>query len=156
LIQEKYMSPEIKEFAAFAVQGLQVRTSNAAEQTPQAKIGALWGRYFSSPGGGASGVYGVYSGYESDWTGAFDVTAGSEASAGAAPKADQTTVQIEGGKYLVFHAKGAMPQAVFEAWGRVWQYFAAPRTDWQRCYTTDFEQYLGADEVAVCIGVKAV
>lgn len=150
------MSPEIKQFKPFTVQGLQVRTTNAAEQTPKAKIGALWQRYFSSPGARASTVYGVYSGYESDWTGAFDVTAGSEAAADAAPKADHATVQIQGGQYLVFHGKGAMPQAVIEAWGRVWQHFAAPRTDWQRCYATDFEQYLFADEVAVCIGVKPV
>lgn len=106
------MSPETKKFSSFTVQGLQVRTTNAAEQTPDAKIGALWGRYFSSPGAGVSGVYGVYSGYESDWTGAFDVTAGCEAAAGAAPKADQTTLQIQSGQYLMFHAKGAMPQAV--------------------------------------------
>jgi predicted transcriptional regulator YdeE len=149
------MSPEIKQFSPFTVHGLQVRTTNAAEQTAEAKIGSLWGRYFSSPGAGASGIYGVYSGYESDWTGAFDVTAGA-AAAGVALKPDQVSVQIQGGQYLMFHAKGAMPQAVFEAWGRVWQYFAAPRTDWQRCYATDFEQYLSADEVAVCIGVKAV
>lgn len=150
------MSPEVKEFSSFTVQGLQARTTNAAEQTPEAKIGALWQRYFSSPGAGAAGIYGVYSNYESDWTGAFDVTAGCEAAAGTAPPETQTTVQIHGGQYLVFHAKGAMPQAVLEAWGHVWQYFAAPRTDWQRCYATDFEQYLSADEVAVCIGVKPV
>ena len=150
------MSPEIKQFLPFTVQGFKVRTTNATEQTPQAKIGALWQRYFSLPGASVSGVYGVYSGYESDWTGAFDVTAGAEAASGNVPKADHVTVQIEGGKYLVFPAKGTMPQAVFDAWGRVWQYFSAPRTDWQRCYATDFEQYLGADEVAVCIGVKPV
>ncbi|MBS7807075.1 GyrI-like domain-containing protein [Variovorax sp. PCZ-1] len=150
------MSPEVKEFSAFAVQGLQVRTTNAAEQTAEAKIGALWGRYFSSPGAGASAVYGVYSGYEGDWTGAFDAMAGNEVAMGAAPQEGRVIVQVQGGQYLVFRAKGAMPQAVIEAWGRVWQYFSALRTDWQRCYATDFEQYLSADEVAVCIGVKPV
>lgn len=154
------MSPEIKQISSFAVQGFQVRTNNAAEQTPEAKIGALWQRYFSKPGVAMTEIYGVYSGYESDWMGAFDVTAGSLAAASAELKVDQVTVQIQGGPYLVFHAKGAMPQAVFEAWGRVWEYFSAPRshdaTLWQRCYATDFEQYLSADEVAVCIGVKLV
>lgn len=150
------MSPEIKQFSAVAVQGFQVRTTNAAEQTAEAKIGALWQRYFSTPGVAMVGIYGVYSGYESDWTGAFDATACSEAAAGVEPKTDQVTVQIQGGTYLVFKAKGAMPQAVIEAWGRVWQHFAAPRTDWQRCYATDFEQYLSVDEAAVCIGVKPV
>ena len=153
------MSPEIKQFQSFKVQGLQVRTTNAAEQTPEAKIGALWQRYFSTPGIAMSEIYGVYSGYESDWTAAFDVMAGS-AAAGAVSKADQVTVQIQGGQYLVFTSKGVMPQAVITAWMQVWQYFAAPRSQeanhWQRCYATDFEQYVSADEVAVCIGVKSV
>lgn len=150
------MSPEIKQFQSVKVQGFQVSTTNAAEQTPEAKIGALWQRYFSTPGVAMAEIYGVYSGYESDWTGAFDVTAGSAATAGLKATADQVTVQIQGGQYLVFHVKGTMPQAVFEAWERVWEYFAAPRMDWQRCCATDFEQYVGTDEVAVCIGVKLV
>lgn len=149
------MNPTIQHFYAFAVQGVQVRTSNAAEQMPeQAKIGGLWQQFFSAHGVPASTVYGVYSGYESDWTGAFDVTAGVQAAAGNSAKPNLAEVRIEAGQYIVFQAKGAMPQAVIQAWGQVWQYFAAPRSDWQRCYATDFEQYVGADEAQVCIGVR--
>jgi predicted transcriptional regulator YdeE len=64
------------------------------------------------------------------------------------------TVQIQAGSYLVFRSQGAMPQAVSTAWMQVWQHFSAPRTDYARAYATDFEQYLGTDEVAVHIGVR--
>jgi predicted transcriptional regulator YdeE len=78
---------------AFTVAGLRVRTTNAAEHQPQsAKIGPMWGRFFSEeqaesipgkiPG---SAIYGVYSAYESDASGAFDVTAG--VAVNARPKA---------------------------------------------------------------------
>jgi predicted transcriptional regulator YdeE len=150
------MSAEIKHFSSFTVQGLQTRTTNAAEQTADAKIGPLWQRYFGTYGMPTSTVYGVYSSYESDWTGAFDVLTGCEVAGHAAPKAEQVVMQVQAGDYLVFPAKGEMPQAIIEAWGRVWRHFSHPHSDWQRCYVTDFEQYLGVDEAAICIGVKPV
>jgi predicted transcriptional regulator YdeE len=152
------MSTEIKTIEAFSVTGFQARTTNAAEQNPQTgKIGGLWQQFFSSalfqP---TAGVVGVYSGYESDATGAFDVTAGapSDAIASDAAPANTQTVQIQAGQYLVFRGKGAMPQAVIDAWGQIWQHFGQPRTDVARVYRTDFEQYIGADEVAIHIGVR--
>jgi hypothetical protein len=47
-----------------------------------------------------------------------------------------------------------MPQAVIDAWVQVWQHFGQPRKDVERVYATDFEQYVGADEVAVHIGIR--
>jgi predicted transcriptional regulator YdeE len=152
------MSTEINTIEAFSVTGFQARTTNAAEQNPQTrKIGGLWQHFFgSSLFQPTAGVVGVYSNYESDAMGAFDVTAGvssSSLSSGAAP-ANTQTVQIQAGEYLVFRGKGAMPQAVIDAWLQIWQHFGQPRTDMARVYRTDFEQYIGADEVAVHIGVR--
>jgi predicted transcriptional regulator YdeE len=152
------MSTEIKTIEAFSVTGFQARTTNAAEQNPQTgKIGGLWQQFFGSsffqP---TAGVVGVYSNYESDAMGAFDVTAGvpsSSLSSGTAP-ANTQIVQIQAGQYLVFRGKGAMPQAVIDAWGQIWQHFGQPRTDVARVYRTDFEQYIGADEVAIHISVR--
>jgi predicted transcriptional regulator YdeE len=103
-----------------------------------------------------AGVVGVYSQYESDAMGAFDVMAGvpSEAIASGAAPSNTQTVQIQAGQYLVFRGKGAMPQAVMDACGQIWQHFGQPRTDVARVYRTDFEQYTGADEVAIHIGVR--
>ncbi len=144
------------EITAFQVSGPQVRTRNQDEQHVQtAKIGGLWGGFFAE--GLAeriitrqpdSLVYGVYSGYESDATGYFDVTA---AVAVTAPAPGHETVQVQGGSYLVFEGRGAMPQTVIDTWGRIWSYFE--QHPGQRRFATDFEAYTGLDSVAVYIGV---
>ena len=146
--------------AAFPVSGITVRTTNQSEQDPgSAKLAAHWGRFFAEelfdkiPGRLLeSGMYGVYSAYESDHTGAFDVTAGAAVSATGAA-APWHTVEIQPGEYLVFKAKGAMPQVVIQTWGAVWQFFQ-DHPEVQRSYVTDFEAYLGPDEVAIHIGIK--
>ena len=90
--------------------------------------------------------FGVYSGYESDASGAFDVTAGVAVTDGA-------TVTIEAGDYLVFKAEGAVPMSVIAAWQRVWQYFE-DHPDIKRRHATDFEAYSSPTQAAVYIGVE--
>jgi predicted transcriptional regulator YdeE len=153
------MHPQLKIFESFSVTGLTTRTKNADEQNPlTAKIGPLWGQFFASglfqPVPIAPTVVGVYDQYESDWNGAFDVTAGIKAASSALP--GMKTVQVQAGQYLVFTSKGVMPQAVIAGWMRVWRHFSTPRSEMQRLYATDFEEYLAPDEVAICIGVKPV
>ena len=138
------------------IAGISVRTTNAAEFNPvTGKIASLWGRFFSEglfdslPGKWPdSPVYGVYSGYESDYMGAFDVTAGV-----AVTKPDNP-LTLQAGEYLVFSATGPMPQTVLQTWGVVWQYFQS-NPNVQRSYATDFEAYLGTDKVEIHIGVQA-
>ncbi len=153
------MNPQLKTFESFAVTGLSTHSKNADEQNPlTAKIGPLCGQFFVSglfqPGPNSPNVVGVYDRYESDWNDAFDVTAGIKAASSTLP--GMKTVQVQAGEYLVFTSKGVMPQAVIAAWMQVWQHFSAPRTDVQRLYATDFEEYLAPDKVEVCIGVKAL
>jgi predicted transcriptional regulator YdeE len=137
------------------IEGISVRTTNAAEFNPvTGKIAGLWGRFFSEslfdklpnkqPD---SPIYGVYSGYESDYMGAFDVTAG------VATTKPQGQLALQAGEYLVFSATGPMPQMVIQTWGIVWQYFQASPSV-QRAYATDYEAYMGADSVAIHIGIK--
>ncbi|MEI7049104.1 GyrI-like domain-containing protein [Pseudomonas koreensis] len=143
---------------AFTVAGLHVRTTNAAEHQPEtAKIGPMWGRFFgeelaeSIPGKSAhSPIYGVYSAYESDASGAFDVTAGVAVNASVK---DFESVRIEAGEYLVFEAQGPLPDAVISTWGKIWDFFAA-NPQIQRRYATDFEAYTGPESVSVYIGVR--
>ncbi len=151
------MNPQLKFFEPFLVTGLPTRTKNADEQNPlTAKIGPLWQQFFTSglfqPSLNAPRVVGVYDQYESDWNGAFDLTAGIKA--GSSALLGMKTVQVQAGTYLVFTSKGAMPQAVIAGWMQVWQHFSAPRRDVERLYVTDFEEYLAPDEVAICIGVR--
>lgn len=138
---------------AFAVAGLTVRTTNREESNPAAaRIGGLWARFF---GEGVMETphrttddrnFGVYSNYESDAHGAFDVTAGVAVS-------QSGTVQIPAGDYLVFTAHGEMPQGVLGAWERVWAYFAA-HPGVRRRYRSDFEAYASPTDVTVWIGVE--
>ena len=151
------MSIKQLEVLPFRVSGLRVRTLNAAEQqTATARIGPMWGRFFSEglyekiPGKTPDSlVYGVYSNYESDASGSFDVLAGVRVNE---PEAQYASIEVQGGQYLVFDAQGAMPGAVIEAWGRVWGYFEA-HPQIKRRFATDFEAYTGPDSVALHIGI---
>ncbi|MBX9404854.1 GyrI-like domain-containing protein [Pseudomonas baetica] len=142
----------------FLVSGLRVRTKNAAETSAEtAKIGPMWGQFQGGnlatviPGKPTtSPVYGVYSGYESDASGKFDVTAGV---AVEQPARDFETVRIEGGEYLVFEGQGSLPDAVIAAWGRVWAYFEA-NPQIQRRFATDFEAYTSPESVSIYIGLR--
>jgi predicted transcriptional regulator YdeE len=83
--------------------------------------------------------------------GAFDALAGVAVSKTTDALAWKS-IEIQPGDYLVFSAKGPMPQTVVQTWGTVWQYFQV-NPGVVRCYKTDFEVYRGVDEVAVYIGV---
>lgn len=143
------------------ISGIHTRTTNLQEMNPfTAKIAPLWARLCSEgllekiPNRSKenSALYGVYSGYESDYMGAFDALAGAAVSK---PTSDPAwrSIEIQAGDYLVFSAKGAMPQTVVQTWAAIWQFFQA-NPSIQRSYATDFELYRGMDEVAVYIGVN--
>lgn len=149
------MEPTRQRQDAFHVAGISVRTTNREESSPDtARIGALWQRFFgeqtyaSTPNRSAdTRIFSVYSAYESDAHGAFDVLAGVAVSDGT------DSVAIEAGDYLVFNGHGEMPHMVIAAWQRVWQYFEA-HPDIVRSYRSDFEAYAGPDEVSVYIGIS--
>lgn len=152
------MDVKLREVLPFRVAGLQVRTCNAAEQqADSARIGPMWQRFYvedlfnkiasRQPD---SFVYGVYSNYESDALGAFDVMAGVAVSDAGA---DYPSVQIQGGDYLVFSAQDAMPDCVIQAWGLIWAYFQ-DNPQVRRAFATDFEVYTRPDSVAIYIGIQ--
>ncbi len=149
---------KIIEFKGLTVQGVRVRTCNADEmQAATARIGPLWADFgaqiapLMTP---PAQVFGVYHRYESDAHGAFDVLAGAHALKPAATDAlALARVDIAAGRYLVFAAAGAMPQAVIDAWARIWRYFADPHCPYQRAYTTDFERYTDEGLVEIFIAV---
>ncbi len=149
------MEPVRQHHDAFRVAGLTIRTTNREESDPAtARIGKLWGRFFgeetyaSTPGRtGDARIFSVYSAYESDAHGAFDVTAGVAVSGG------DGSLSVEAGDYLVFNGQGQMPQMVIATWERIWQYFEA-HPEVARRYRSDFEAYEGPDKVAIHIGVS--
>lgn len=147
------MPPQLRRHDAFRVAGLTVRTSNKDERDPQsARIGGLWARFFDECAYeaphrlGDERLYGVYSGYESDAHGAYDMTAG------VAVKGEPWAVHIEAGDYLVFSHQGQMPQMVISAWESVWAYFEE-NPHIRRSYRSDFESYAGPEQVDIHIGI---
>jgi predicted transcriptional regulator YdeE len=154
------MQPKLVEVRAFTVAGITVRTRNADESDgDRAKLPAHWGRFFKDRVAERvddripeSPIFGVYSRYESDRHGLYDLTAGVgvASSASHAPRVDY--VDVHGGRYLVFEAHGPLPDAVIDGWKAVWNWFDAS-TEYKRAYTTDFEAYRGPDDVAIHIAV---
>ncbi|NHQ85281.1 AraC family transcriptional regulator [Iodobacter sp. HSC-16F04] len=153
------MNPKHLEISGFTVAGISVRTQNSDEFNPAtARIAGLWRQFFTenlidkipdrlenSP------VYGVYSGFESDASGFYDLTAGVSVHQGSE---QFTHIAIEPGHYLVFEGVGPMPGAVIQAWGQVWAYFEQ-NPHIKRSYQSDFESYIGPAEVHIYIGVAA-
>ncbi|MBY7660201.1 GyrI-like domain-containing protein [Vibrio cyclitrophicus] len=148
---------KVETIEAVKAYGFSVRTTNQDEVDPtKAKIGQLWQGFFDqafpklTPD---SKVYGVYTNYESDFTGEFDVIA----CANALTDQDLNNLietKIEAGKYLTFSAEGELPQAVIDLWGEVWTYFNSPDCSHVRTYTTDFECYKGETEVEISIAIQ--
>ena len=153
------MKPEIVDIKERNILGITARTNNTNEQSPvTGKLKALWGGFFENglmskiPNQKEnSPMFGVYSSYESDFNGDYTVTVGMEISSHDIAS-EYKEVKIEGGKYLLFRAKGEMPQVVIDTWKKVWEYF--PTSNIERKYSTDFELYKSEDEVEIYIAVK--
>ena len=138
------------------ITGLKTRTKNSDEMNPEvAKIGSLWQNFFAelvptleNP---TVPMYGVYTNYESDAMGEFDLLVGVE-NLKASDKLN--TVTLEEGNYLCFESKGEMPQAIIDTWGDIWAYFSDENCTEKRAYGTDFELYLSQSEAEIYIGVE--
>jgi len=140
------IEPTLTHIEPFVISGLSVRTCNQDEfNLETARLPHLWAQFAASHP--VAPVYGVYSDYDSDASGFYTMTAGTQTS-----NPTLSNVTIQAGQYLVFSGHGTMPQAVIDTWKRVWAYFETPG-DYKRNFVTDFECYSGADEIAVYIGV---
>lgn len=140
-------APQLTYISPFLVAGNTVRTCNRDEMNPEtAQIAPLW-RRFLKEGIAVSihhmqtdtAAFGIYSHYESDASGFYNLTVGRCVSMPPTSPA-VTAIQIEGGNYLVFKAVDALPENVFKAWDEVWNYFEQNQTV-KRKFSTDFEKY---------------
>ncbi|GLT20016.1 transcriptional regulator [Vibrio zhanjiangensis] len=148
---------EARSLEEFTVTGFTARTCNADELEPTtAKIAPLWQHFYQHavPSlGEQSCVYGVYSNYESDAEGQYDISVGAtELSADRLEGAKH--VHIPAGQYLVFTAKGEMPKTVIGLWGEIWSYFGNSDCPHERAYTYDYERYLDEQSVEICIAIN--
>ena len=137
----------------FSVSGLKVRTNNSKETDPQkAKIGNLWQDFSQNlPATEETATcYGVYSNFESDENGEFDLTVGLKEGF-ADPRSHEVT--IPAGRYLRFEKRGVLPASVIELWQEIWQYFASNDAP-QRLFKSDFEKYPDMNSVEIYIGIE--
>ena len=152
--------PEARRAEPKRVAGLAIRTTNAAESTPQRKIAPLWNR-FRSEGwfdrleqlGAFGPPIGVYSNYESDASGSYELLAGREIREPQSVTEPLRVVSVPRGSYLVFTSSGSLPQAVIDGWREILAFFEradAPR----RAYTADFEIYPDSESVEIWVAVK--
>ncbi|RUR11904.1 GyrI-like domain-containing protein [Legionella sp. km772] len=152
--------PQLVEKPSFTLAGLSIRTCNRDEINPAtAKLTTFWQQFRKEnipaqiPGAIAnSPVYGAYSHYESDASGYYTLTAGSEIS-NKKTITGYTCLQVPAGRYLAFSAKGEMPGILIKTWEQIWDYFAF-ESEYTRTFNIDFECYPSADEVAIFIGVN--
>ncbi len=145
------IQPIMKYVERFTVTGLTVRTRNSDEFNQEtAKLPNLWQQFYARKPTPDTTIFGVYSNYESDASGPYNVTVGTTHDK---QHAELSAIKIHPGNYLVFHGKGAMPLTVIETWKRVWDCFTG-ESSYQRCFMTDFEAHSNSDEVAIYIGVK--
>ncbi|MCW8090911.1 GyrI-like domain-containing protein [Alteromonas sp. ASW11-130] len=138
----------------FSVAGISVRTKNSNEMSPStAKIGSLWEKFYGELApklNQNARVFGLYTNYESDHTGLFDVVACSD----SLLTENVEKHDVKAGNYVKFKAAGEMPQVVIDLWGAVWKYFDANDCDYKRTFTTDFEFYKSENEVEIFISVE--
>ena len=150
---------QLVEVPAFTVIGLSVRTTNAVEMYGNAgRIGPLWSQFMrvgseAIPGVIEQGtIYAVYTHYESDETGAYDLILGRSVQPEQQVPVNMKAIHIPAARYLVFPVTDSSPDAIKAAWMSVYKYFA-DHSHQRRAFTFDFEQH-SSTGTAIFIAVQ--
>jgi len=153
--------PRVVEQEGLTVLGISAVTSNALESDPATgKIGGLWARFYREAVPSRIPLkrepalpLGVYTGYESDHSGQYELTVGMAVDASAQTPEGLARVSMPAGSYLLFEAEGEMPGVVIDTWKEIWAYFSRP-SGHVRAYTADLELHRGPNAVEIYISVK--
>jgi predicted transcriptional regulator YdeE len=160
------MNTNLIQKPAMTLIGVAARTTNAEEAGPNGRLPGLWNTYFASgiaeqtQVSNSHLIYGLYTHYESDASGAYTVVVGHECD-DVAVEVPEGLVQanIPEAQYMVFRTKrGPVFEVVVQAWNEIWAYFE--HSSIKRTYTGDFELYDGRNmnpadaEVDIYIAVK--
>lgn len=134
------MDYEIIQLEEKTLVGLTARTNNQTPDMYQV-IGQLWGRlygegvYEAIPCKKTGKVIGLYSDYEDDEKGDYNITTGCEVD--CADQIPEGTVikHIPAGSYAKFVVEGELHEAVGSFWQKLWG------MKLNRAFTCDFEEY---------------
>lgn len=138
------MAEKIVSLDAATVVGITGETANKDGQAHQ-DINNLWNRFFQEGVNAKiknpidNEILNIYHDYESDHEGPYKVTVGRRVSIPEEKlhKKGLQSVELSASKYMVFTAKGKLPDCVQE----MWELINAMGDDLNRTYTADFDVY---------------
>jgi predicted transcriptional regulator YdeE len=140
------MTDQIVRLPAFSVLGFTARTTNEQEMSGKGHIGQLWQTYMGTGSAMIPGVtdpsltFSIYTNYQSDHTGAYDVILGKPVSSLESPPKPLQGIAIPAAEYLMFTAENPSPDSIRAAWMKVYEYFSGQQRR-PRAFTADFERY---------------
>jgi len=155
------IEPNFTTRGEFHIIGRAERTTNLLESDPMtARIPAAWETFIQDdltafiPHQINPGILlAIYTEYEGDHAGEYTHIIGAEVSRLSDIPAGMVGLTVAPAHYTVFRAVGEMPDAVFQAWQAVWDYFAQPSV-YQRAYTADYEHYGDTTGVSIYVAVR--
>lgn len=139
------MNYQVVKLSEKKIIGIAVRTSNQSPDMGE-QIGGLWKKLYdgaisSIPEPVCATSYGLYTNYQSDVNGEYDVIAGLEVSKNAIAPAGYVAAEIPQGLYAKFSFKGDATGGVGALWNKIWA------TELNRKYQVDFEEYLPSEDM---------
>jgi predicted transcriptional regulator YdeE len=142
------METKVIEQQAFWVVGIQIRTSNAKELTAARAIPKQWEKFSREgmaekiPHKVGSTIYAVYTDYDSNRDGEYDLIIGMRVSSASEVPPGMVPKKVPSGRYaIVTSAQGAVAQVVPKAWQQVWSLEDNKQLGGVRAYKADFERY---------------
>jgi predicted transcriptional regulator YdeE len=141
------MNPQIVDEPGFSVIGIQARTSNAKEMTPDGVIGRQWATFMKDnlaaqiPNKANAAIVAVYTDYATDKDGEYSFILGCRVTSTANIPAGMIDTKVPTGRYAIFtSAKGPIPKIVVETWQKIW---SVPKNSpgGGRSYKADYELY---------------
>lgn len=132
----------MEKIESFKIIGLLIKTTNKNGKVAT-DIAELWKQFYAEeiqqqiPNVTCADIYSIYTDYESDYRGNYNVILGLKVSSLATIPDHLVGREFQGGQYKKFIAKGEMPNAVGEKWQEIW----AKDKELNRKYTADFEVY---------------
>lgn len=130
-----------KHIKSFTVIGIKIRTTNENMQAAQ-DIPAFWQRFKSEkiaekiPNKIDENIYAIYTNYESDYQGAYDMILGCKVSSVKNIPEEMIAQEFKADTYMQFVSKGKMKDnSVYKTWTEIWE------SNLNRSYNLDFEVY---------------
>lgn len=122
------------------IKGKKIRTNNATLEG----VMELWQEIMTFQLTGD--LYAIYSNYESNHLGAYDLLIGSESN--ALPDA----IELAECEYMEFPVEGNGIECVAKAWHKIW---SNPEIEGKRAYVTDYELYDTDGNVTIFLSMKS-